>query len=448
MNRLLLPLSSLLSGVGLLVVGVGLLFSVVGLRGGMADFSSVVLGLVMSAYFVGFVFGTYVCPMIIRRVGHIRAFAAMASLASTMPILHALWVDPWFWGLLRFITGVCLVGLYIVVESWLNTVAPTRHRGRVFAVYMSVNFVALALGQWLILVGDTLGFVPFVLVSVMFSFALLPITLTPVDEPEPVEAPRLSLRYLYQTSPLGVAGALGSGLINGAFYGMGAVFAQGVGFSEAGVAAFMAATILGGAIFQWPVGHYSDRHDRRHVLLWVMVLSALLAVTAFLLARHAPWLVIVIGLLFGGLVFTIYGLSVAHVNDMVDASRVLEVTGGLLLVHGIGAALGPTLAGVFMHALQAESLMLYFAVVLMLLSLYAVKRIRAAAPVPEAEKFDFVMMGSGSQAVLHLDPRAAVSETPVPPSAPQATDDGAAAADAAGHPPEADRPAGADLKQP
>ncbi len=410
MNRLLLPLSSLLSGVGLLVVGVGLLFSVVGLRGGMADFSGVVLGLVMSAYFVGFVYGTFVCPMIIRRVGHIRAFAAMASLASTMPILHALWVDPWFWGALRFITGTCLVGLYIVVESWLNTVAPTQHRGRVFAVYMSVNFVALALGQWLILVGDTLGFVPFVLVSVMFSFALLPITLTQVEEPEPVDAPRLSLRYLYQTSPLGVAGAVGSGLINGAFYGMGAVFAQGVGFSEAGVAAFMAATILGGAIFQWPVGHYSDRHDRRHVLLWVMILSAVLAVVAFLLARHAEWVVIAIGLLFGGLVFTIYGLSVAHVNDMVDSSRVLEVTGGLLLVHGIGAALGPTLAGIFMDFLQAESLMLYFAVVLTLLSFYAVKRIRAAAPVPEAEKFDFVMMGTGSQAVLQLDPRAPVAD--------------------------------------
>ncbi|WP_180683936.1 MFS transporter [Tepidicella baoligensis] len=410
MNRLLLPLSSLLSGVGLLVVGVGLLFSVVGLRGGMADFSGVVLGLVMSAYFVGFVFGTFVCPIIIRRVGHIRAFAAMASLASTMPILHALWVDPWFWGALRFITGICLVGLYIVVESWLNTVAPTQHRGRVFAVYMSVNFVALALGQWLILVGDTLGFVPFVLVSIMFSFALLPITLTPVDEPEPVEAPRLSLRYLYQTSPLGVAGAVGSGLINGAFYGMGAVFAQGVGFSEAGVAAFMAATILGGAIFQWPVGHYSDRHDRRHVLLWVMVLSAVLAVLAFVLARHAEWVVIAIGLLFGGLVFTVYGLSVAHVNDLVDSSRVLEVTGGLLLVHGIGAALGPTLAGIFMDVLQPESLMLYFALVLTLLSLYAVKRIRAAAPVPEAEKFDFVMMGTGSQAVLQLDPRTPVAD--------------------------------------
>jgi MFS family permease len=194
MGPLVWRLSTLLSGVGLLVVGVGLLFSVLGLRAGVAEFSSITLGLVTSAYFVGFVVGTYVCPAVIRRVGHIRAFAAMASLASTMPILHALWVDPWFWGVLRLVTGMCLVGLYIVVESWLNALAPSEHRGKLFAVYMSVNFVALAVGQWLILVGDRLGFVPFALVSVMFSFALLPITMTPVDEPEPVQAPRLSLR--------------------------------------------------------------------------------------------------------------------------------------------------------------------------------------------------------------------------------------------------------------
>lgn len=412
MNRLLLPLASLLSGVGLLVVGVGLLFSVIGLRAGLADFSGVVLGLVMSAYFAGFVLGTYVCPVIIRRVGHIRAFAAMASVASTMPILHALWVDPWFWGLLRLVTGVCLVGLYIVVESWLNTVAPSDQRGKVFAAYMSVNFVALALGQWLILVGDRLGFVPFAMVSVMFSFALLPITLTPVDEPRPVEAPRLGLRQLYDTSPLGVAGAVGSGLVNGAFFGLGAAYAQGVGFSDTGVAAFMAVTILGGAIFQWPVGHYSDRHDRRYVLLWVCLASAAIALTGYFLSSFSEGSVIALGLVFGGLVFTIYGLSVAHVNDLVDPSRLLEVTGGLLLLHGVGAAIGPTLAGAVMDLMRAESLMLYFASVLAVLAIYTLKRIRAAAPVPDAAKGDFVVMGSGSQAVLQMDPRAPEEESP------------------------------------
>ena len=417
MKTLLLPLSSLLSGTGLLVVGVGLLFSVLGLRAGLADFSSVVTGLVMSAYFTGYILGTFICPLIIRRVGHVRAFAAMASVASTMPILHGLWVDPWFWGILRLVTGICLVGLYIVIESWLNTLAPSAQRGKVFASYLTVTFVALALGQWLILVGDKLGFVPFVITSILFSFALLPITLTPVREPALVNPPRLGLRNLYRISPLGMGGAVGTGLLNGAFYGMGAVYAQGVGFSDVGVATFMAATILGGAIFQWPVGHYSDRHDRRYVMLWVCIGSAVLAFLGFLLSGVSEVFLIGVGVFYGGLVFTLYGLSVAHVNDMIDASQLLEVTGGLLLLHGIGSALGPTLAGMLMDLLGAASLMLYFGVVLGLLALFTVIRIKAAPAVPESEKSDFVAMGTAgasSSAVLQMDPRANVDDIDAP----------------------------------
>lgn len=404
---LLWRLSTLLLGVGLLVVGVGLLFSVLGLRAGLADFSSITLGLVTSAYFVGFVLGTYVCPMVIRKVGHIRAFAAMASLASTMPILHAFWVDPWFWGVLRLITGICMVGLYIVIESWLNALAPNALRGRLFAVYMAVNFGALALGQWLILVGDRLGFVPFALVSVLFSFALLPITMTEVDEPAPVDAPHFSLRKLYQASPMGMAGALTSGLMTGAFYGMSAAFGKSLRFSDADVASFMAATILGGALFQWPVGNYSDRHDRRIVLLWVCILGAGVGGLCFFLARYSLDALIPLSLLLGGLLFSIYGLSVAHVNDVIDSSRLVEFTGGLLLLHGVGAAIGPVLAGVLMDAAGPSTLMLFYAAVMAAMALYTFLRLKAAAPVAAEHKVDFVVMGgSGSQAVLQMDPRA------------------------------------------
>ncbi len=415
MGPLLWRLSTLLSGVALLIVGVGLLFSVLGLRAGLADFSSITLGLVTSAYFAGFVLGTFLCPVIIGRVGHIRAFAAMASLASTMPILHALWIDPWFWGLLRLITGVCMVGLYIVIESWLNALAPNALRGRLFAVYMAVNFVALAVGQWLILVGDRLGFVPFAMVSVMFSFALLPITMTPVAEPAPVQAPRLSLRDLYDASPMGMAAAMASGLITGAFYGMSALFAQGIGFSDAQVASFVAAAILGGAFFQWPVGHYSDSHDRRLVLLWVCVFGAGVCVLGYMLATVSPDSLIPLALLFGGLIFAIYGLCVAHVNDVIDSSRLVEFSGGLLLIHGMGAAIGPTLAGVVMDSVGSNSLMLYFAVVMGSLALYSAKRLKAAKAIPTEEKSSFVVMGGGSQAVLQMDPRGpAEPEGPFP----------------------------------
>jgi MFS family permease len=397
---LLAPLSSLLSGTGLLVIGVGLLFSVLGLRASLADFSSVVTGLVMSAYFTGYILGTYICPAVIRRVGHIRAFAAMASIASTMPILHAIWIDPWFWGFLRLTTGVCLVGLYIVIESWLNTVAPSHQRGKVFAAYMAVTFVALALGQWLILVGDKAGFVPFAMVS----FALLPMILARVVEPTPVSSPQLGLRNLYRISPLGFAGAVGSGLLNGAFYGMGAAYAQAVGLTDAGVATFMAATILGGAAFQWPVGHFSDRHDRRYVVLWICVSGAALAAFAFFLSNDWESFLTPVAIVFGGLVFTLYGLSVAHVNDLIDSARLLKATGSLLLLHGVGAALGPTAAGFMMDALGARSLMFYFELILGFLGIFTVFRIRAAPPIPDSEKSGFVALTGSSPAVLQVDP--------------------------------------------
>jgi len=400
-------MATLLSGVALLVLGTGLLFAAVSTQAAAADFAVVVTGLIMSAYFGGFVFGTYACPVIINKVGHIRTFAAMASLASTMPILHALWLNPWFWGLLRFVTGVCLVGLYIVVESWLNVVARSEQRGKVFAAYMTVSGVAMALSQWLILVGDKLGFVPFALVSILFSFALLPITMTPVREPAPVEAPKLGLVELFATSPIGVIGAVASGLLSGAFYSLGQVFGQRAGISDTGIATFMAATILGGAAFQWPIGHLSDRHDRRRVLLWVCLLAMLVAIVGFYIARNSEAALISVGVIYGGLTFAIYGLSVAHVNDLIDRSRVLQATGGLLLLYGMGATIGPTLAGGLMDLTMPGSLLLYFAAVLLLLAL-SIWHYMRQLPMNRGEpgqKDGYVMMSGSSQAVLQLDPR-------------------------------------------
>jgi MFS family permease len=408
------PLTSLLSGVVLLVLGTGLLFSAIGAQADSAQFPVFVTGLVMSAYFAGYICGTFACPAIIRRVGHIRAFAAMASVASTLPILHALWIDPWFWGFLRFVTGVCLVGLLLVVESWLSVVAQSHQRGKVFAVYMAVGGVAMALGQWMILLGDRFGFIPFAMVSVLFSFALLPITLTPVQEPEPTATPKLSLLELFATSPIGVLASVASGMLVGAFYSLGHVFAQRVGFSEVGVATFMAAAILGGAAFQWPVGHLSDTYDRRWVLFWVCIAGAVVAATGFYLALGSEVALIALGIVYGGLTFTLYGLCIAHVNDLIDRSRVLEVTGGLLLLHGIGATIGPTVAGAMMELTGPGSLLLYFVIVLLMLALGTWHYIRKR-PLNRGEpghKADYVVMGGGLQSALLLDPRAPESIAP------------------------------------
>jgi MFS family permease len=221
---------------------------------------------------------------------------------------------------------------------------------------------------------------------------------------------------------MGMAAAMASGLITGAFYGMAALFAQGVGFTDAQVASFVAAAILGGAFFQWPVGHYSDSHDRRLVLLWVCVFGTAVCVMGYMLATISPDSLIPLAVLFGGLIFAIYGLCVAHVNDVIDSTRLVEFSGGLLLIHGIGAAIGPTLAGAVMDGVGSNSLMLYFAVVMGSLAVYSAKRLKAAKPIPTEEKSSFVVMGGGSQAVLQMDPRSLADDAAPPADAPQAPD--------------------------
>lgn len=396
---------SLLFASGVLLVGIGLLFTALGLRAGLEQFSTVTTGLVMSAYFLGFIVGTFVCPMLIRRVGHIRAFSAMASIASAAAIVHAMIVDPWVWALLRLVTGVCLVGLYMVLESWLNALSPNAARGRVFAAYMAVTLIAMGAGQYLVLIGEVMGFVPLGLVSIILSVALVPVALTRTPEPRPVAVPTLSLARLYATSPLGVAAALSSGLLNGAFYGMGAVYGQRIGLSEAGVAAFMSATIFGGALLQWPVGHASDHNDRRLVLTIVCAGAAVLAVVAHALQLvSVPWL-IVCAFFYGGLVFAIYGLSIALVNDRIAQDEALEAASGLLLVHGMGAMLGPVAAGILMDALGPGSLLIYFALVLAGTAAFAVWRLRAGIPTPVDQQAAYVTMAISTPVVLEMDPR-------------------------------------------
>ncbi|MDP1537031.1 MAG: MFS transporter [Burkholderiales bacterium] len=402
----------LLLASGILLVGVGLFFTALGLRAGAEQFSTVATGLVMSSYFAGFVFGTMLCPALIRRAGHIRAFAAFASIASTTAIVHAIAIDPWVWSLLRMITGFCLVGLYMVMESWLNVLAPNAARGRVFSAYVAVTLVAMGIGQFLVLAGDVVGFVPLGLVSILLSLALVPVTFTRTPEPPPVKAPKISLQRLYAISPLGAMAALASGLLNSAFFGMGAVFGQRIGLTEIGVAAFMGITIFGGALLQWPVGHASDNHDRRRVLTIICVLAAGVAVLANALKSVSVTALIVCTFFYGGLVFTIYGLSVALINDRIPREEVLEAASTLLLVHGIGAVLGPLAAGLMMELYGPGGLLVYFALVLSAMALFALWRLRIGSPLPVEQQAAYVSIAASSPVVLEMDPRTPDAERP------------------------------------
>jgi MFS family permease len=401
--------SSLLLGIAILLVGSGLLGTLVALRGGLEGFGAPVIGAVMSAYFVGFVAGTFLCPRIIHRVGHIRSYAMFAAIASSAAILHVLVIHPWVWGGLRVITGACLVGLYMVIESWLNTRTPAERRGRVFAIYMAVTLLALALGQALVASAPASGFTLFGVVSILISLALVPIALTSVTQPDPVSMRRLGARRLYRAAPLAVVGTLASGLVLGTFWGMGPLFAQRIGLDGAGIAAMMSATVLGGAALQFPIGRLSDRYDRRRVLALGAASAGLCALVALVATWFPPAMLVGAMFLFGGSTFSLYAVAVAHCHDHLGADEILGGSSALLLVHGAASALGPILSGALMGRFGPRVLPLWFAVVLLALALYAAHRVRRVPPLPVAEYAEIAVpriaaTGAALQTVAPAEP--------------------------------------------
>ncbi|MCF7222006.1 MFS transporter [Marilutibacter chinensis] len=365
------PLAALLAGVALLLMGSGLLGTLLAVRGRIEGFDDQTLGLVMSAYFVGFFLGTYAAPGLIQRIGHIRAFAFYAALSAATVLLHAIFVTPWAWGLLRLLTGIALVGLYTVIESWLNVQAPPTQRSQVFAIYMAVNLLALAAGQWLVGISPPAGFVPFSLVAVLVCLAALPVTASRMIQPELPAMPRLALKALFEAAPAATIGALLAGLAMGGFWGLAAVYATRIGLDLQGVALLMSMTIIGGAALQWPIGRLSDGGDRRTTLAAICALAAGVSVAMTLPAGGSGPMLYGLFFLFGGLAFAIYPICMAHLLDHLPPEDTLSAGSSLLLLNGVGSAIGPAIAGAAMTRFGPEALPGFFAAILGLTALIA-----------------------------------------------------------------------------
>jgi len=402
MARTIFTISSLLLGIGILLFGNGLQGTLLALRGIDEGFTETSIGFIMSMYFIGFVAGTFLCPGIIERVGHIRTFAAMAAICASTMILIGLWVDPWIWGIMRFILGICIVGIFMVTESWLNTQATNDNRGQIFSIYILVNLVFLAAGQFLILAGDIRSMELFAISAALFSISLVPVALTHIREPTPVKQIKLRLRDVYQTSSLGFMGSLISGLLGSLFWSLGPLFARLSDLSELGIALFMSTTILGGIVLQWPIGYWSDRTDRRTTIMSVSFIS----VFASLLVIFAPtmthfWLAFCM-FIYGGMMFSIYPLSVAHANDHPDATDRVAVTTNLLFVFGIGAALGPAIGGFLMHLLGRYMLFALFILAGTFLGCYAWYWKQHGIRIKDEDKTHFTPLLRTSQAAVDL----------------------------------------------
>lgn len=372
---------ALLSGTVLLLLGVGLLNTLLVLRGAHEGFSDGVLGLMGSSYFVGFLLGTLGVPALIRRMGHIRAFAFFTAAVTVSVLAHLVWVDALAWIALRVVAGAAVVGLYLVIESWLNTHAGASLRGRVFALYMVCNLGALAAAQQLLALDSPAGHLLFVIAAAFVCLAAMPVSATRLAQPPQMDGgPRMSLRGCFGKAPVAVLAGLLAGLAMGAFWSLGAVFVGRLG-AEATVAAdFMTATIVGGMALQWPIGRFSDGSDRRRTLMVVALLTALAAL-ALLVAGARYWPLMAAAFAFGGAAFSLYPIAVAHLVDHLHADEILGGNAALMLFHGAGAALGPVLAGAGMAWLGPAALPLHFMLMTLLLAALAFWHTRRRADV-------------------------------------------------------------------
>jgi MFS family permease len=351
--------SALLVAVFILIAGNGLSNTLVPLSATAAAFPELSIGLIGSAYFGGMLIGCLAAPRIIARAGHIRAFAAFVAVSAAATLMHPIFVDPVSWACIRAVTGFCFAGLYATIESWMHDKADNIVRGRVLALYQIVHYAGGASGQQAIRFITPTSFVPFSIVAVALALSVLPLAYTRSDPPEPPPAPRLRLVWLFRISPVGVIGALVSGIANGTFWALAPVFAERSGLSAGGVASFMTATIVGAALVQWPVGRLADRSDRRHIMLVAIAIAAAAQAALVWYAKSEPYVLIGLAAAVGASALVLYPLASSHAQDLGGRENAVEVSTGLLLAYTIGAIVGPTTAAWLMGRIGPQALFIH-----------------------------------------------------------------------------------------
>ena len=382
MGSVIRPITALLLSAGIVLAGNGLEGMLLPLRGSIEGFGEIEIGMIGSSYNGGLMIGCLVCPRIIGRVGHVRAFAVFTAIATISPLIEAIWVNAPVWWVFRALTGMCIAGIMNAVESWLTSVATNANRGQVMSTYTIINFGSVMIGQQLTNVGNLAGSELFSLVAILFSLAAVPLALTLTPHPAPPRQPRLRIGQLWRVSPAAVAGSFGAGIANGAFWALGPVYGRESGLPIEVIPLFMSFVLIGGAIAQWPMGRISDRVDRRSVLAVLCLMAATLGVV---IAGFAPADVktrLVLAVLYGFAMLPVYWVSFAHANDLAEPSEAVDVSSSLLLLYAVGAIAGPLLAAVTMHAFSANALFVHTAVVHALVGGFVIYRMTRRAPVP------------------------------------------------------------------
>ena len=388
----------LLTGVAMIMVGNGLQGTLLAIRAEIEGFPLLATGMIMSLYYAGFLVGCYLVPKMIFTVGHIRVFAAMASLASTTILIHGVVLDPWMWSLVRIFSGISFAGLFIVTESWMNNIAPNKYRGEIFSLYIFVIYGGLSSGQLLMNVAPPEGIDLFIIISILVSLSLIPVTLA--DKPAPgYETPEsLPFKKIFRKSPLSVAGVLSSGLCNGAMHTMGVIYATQIGMATGQAALYIAIYILGSALVPLAVGWLSDRVDRRNVIIGVLFFA--FCCTAF---AHGSQIFYLITFAYGGLMGSLYSVSIAYLNDQIKSSQIVSATTSMILLSSAGACLGPLLAGWVLGSFGTAGFFASMGVVLFVVLTFACYRAIVGEKIDIEDQSDFVPVPTRSApAVMNI----------------------------------------------
>jgi MFS family permease len=408
---------ALFLGSALLMFGGGLQGLLLSVRGAEEQFSLLALGLIGTGWSVGFVAGSIGVPLIVRNVGHIRAFSVMAAIGSVTILLNLLFINDVGWILLRALSGFCFAGAAMIVESWLNEVADNKSRGTIFSIYVTINMAASTIGQIAMSITGTAGYVPFVIGAISFICAILPTALTSSPQPRPLSSARIDVRLLYRTSPVAAIAAFSVGMANGAFGTLAPVYGYERGLDASGIALLFSVAAILGAIAQIPAGRLSDRIDRRIVLIGLAGFASLVGALILVINPEAGWVMYVLFAAYGFAANPIYAVAVAHANDFAKDGDFAKIAGGMLLILGVGLAIGPAVASMIMGMWSPVGLFVVTAIFHAALAVAAFLRMRVRKGIDAADRVPFQPMSNDSKQTLEsivLDPRAEHDDTEMP----------------------------------
>ena len=387
MYRVLKNSWALFSGYAIIMIAFGFQGNLLGVRSVIEEFTLLSTGILMSAYFVGYFIGANIVPNLVAKVGHVRVFAAFASTASFSILIHATFVNPIVWSLARFLTGMSIVAIFIVIESWLNDRANNKTRGKLLSAYMFITFCSMAFGTLLLNISTPTNYEPFILISLLLSIALIPILLTKRKAPQFKKITPIKIKELYKISPMGVFTSFCTGLIHSAIFSLTAVYAAKMNFNIFEISLLIFLIIISGALFQWPLGYISDKMNRRTVIIFSSIAAALFAFLTIFSVGSVPevmylsidWqnnkiMFFVFATLFAGFSLPIYAINIALTNDYILKGKFVAAGAGLQLVMGLGAIGGPITCVIFMDFFGANGFFIFLIIFHIIISLFGFYR--------------------------------------------------------------------------